>query len=277
MGRLDQKPSRSMTAIVMLWLVLGVAGYWQIQKLNANGYLASQAKLASQIQRRTVPAVHIPKINPGSWPPPANKAEPMAADLTAPNYLVIFDGSFSMNQRGCSGPFTKLQAAKTAVKQFINALAPNANVGVVGFGDSPYGTNRSFEHPMISGDRTRVFDLLDSVRGLGTTPLVRAVSRGFEMLEAQARRQAGYGQYHMVILTDGVSTDGDPSMVAKTIVRKTAIKIHAIGFCLDGGHGLNIPGYTNYSKANDQEALERGLQGVLAESEAFDPVEFIKP
>ncbi|MDH5510034.1 MAG: VWA domain-containing protein [Nitrospinota bacterium] len=265
-----------MTSIIMLWVFLGAAVYWQIQRLDEKRIATNRAAYARHPNNKFIPPSQIPKINPGAWPPPAGKTVEMAQDLTAANYLIVFDGSFSMNESRCSGSLTKLQVAKSAVKKFISALGPGANVGLVGFGGSPSGKNRNYEHPLVSGDRTGINNLLDGVRGLGNTPLSRSVFRGFEMLEAQARRQGGYGQYHMVIVTDGISTDGDPSIMTRNIVERSAIKIHTIGFCINDRHGLNVPGYTRYSTASDPGALEAGLRGVLSENDSFDPGVYIK-
>ncbi|MDH5477732.1 MAG: VWA domain-containing protein [Nitrospinota bacterium] len=235
---------------------------------------ASKAMIASK--KGAMPTA--PRRDPGLWPPPAKEKIEMAPNFSASNYLIVFDGSGSMIERQCSGRDPKINAAKTAVKKFIAALGPEDNVALVGFGKTRYQKRNSmlFEHDFTAGDMSGVIDTLYSVAPMGKTPLTLAMRSGFMMLEKQAQRQGGYGQYHMVIITDGVATDGDPSIMARQIVTSSIVRIHVIGFCLSGKHLLNVPGYTRYSTANDPQGLEKGLQEVLAEADQFDPGVFVQ-
>lgn len=76
-------------------------------------------------------------------------------------------------------------------------------------------------------------------------------------------------------MTDGdYNAGGDPSPYVIKVVKQTAIVIHTIGFCVDGRHSLDIKGYTQYASANNPETLDRGLQAILAESEAYTDSQF---
>ncbi|MDH5510035.1 MAG: VWA domain-containing protein [Nitrospinota bacterium] len=220
----------------------------------------------------------VPTRDPGLWPPPAEGKVEMALDLEASNYLIVFDGSGSMSDRECSGRDPKIHVARAAVKKFIDSLGPGDNVALVGFGGMPHGMKKTdlIEHGFVSGDTSGAIQTLEKIFPMGNTPLSQAMKRGLSMLEGQARRQGGYGKYNMIIITDGVATDSDPSVTARMIVSSSMVRIHAIGFCLDGKHKLDVPGYTRYSTANNPQTLEEGLQSVLAESDQFDPGTFVE-
>ena len=271
--------ARNVTASDLLIAAAAVSiGIWikyneAIQAPSHTGGARKTAVVASK-----APPPPVVQKNSAVWPPPARGTIEMAQDLEAANYLIVFDGSGSMSDRQCSGREPKINVAKSAVKKFINSLAPADNVALVGFGGIKSGVKRKalIEHGFGSGDKSGVIETLERIYPLGKTPLSQAMRRGLSMLEGQALRQGGYGKYNMVIITDGVATDSDPSVTARTIVGSSVVQIHAIGFCLNGKHKLDVPGYTKYSTANNPKTLEEGLQGVLAESDQFDPGVFIE-
>ncbi|MDH5639286.1 MAG: hypothetical protein OEZ04_12435, partial [Nitrospinota bacterium] len=149
-----------------------------------------------------------------------------------------------------------------------------ANAGLVAFGKSS-GKTITSRHKFVSADKEGIKRIMHEMVASGNTPLVRSMGMGFEMLQEQAQRQGGYGEYHMVIVTDGEASDGNPANMARKIVLSSPVIINAIGFCLNGKHSLDVDGYTKFSVANDPAALSAGLKGVLAESESFDTDTFV--
>jgi hypothetical protein len=91
----------------------------------------------------------------------------------------------------------------------------------------------------------------------------------------QGRRQLGYGEYTIVVVTDGIANSiPQLQQVVDKIIATTPINIYSIGFCIGKEHSLNQPGRTLYKSADNPEQLDKGLREVLAESESFDEVEF---
>jgi hypothetical protein len=91
----------------------------------------------------------------------------------------------------------------------------------------------------------------------------------------RAAAQLGYGEYHLVVVTDGEANQGeDPRAIVDVITRKSPIVVHTIGFCIGQNHSLNQPGKTVYRAADNPEDLERGLAEVLAEAPSFDAQSF---
>ena len=109
----------------------------------------------------------------------------------------------------------------------------------------------------------------------GGTPLSSAIEIAYKSLTAQAKKQLGYGDYHLVVVTDGVANTGyEPDNVLAKILTESPVVVHTIGFCISTRHSLNQPGRTIYNTAQDYESLRKGLQSVLAEAPEFSVSEF---
>lgn len=198
------------------------------------------------------------------WPPGIGNIEvALEEDQLKRNYYVIFDGSGSM--RG-----DKIQIAKQAFKEFVDLVPPDANLGLIVF-----DAKNASERVPLGTNRKAILDEIDNVRAGGGTPLGPAAEFGYQMLTAQALKQLGYGEYNLVIVTDGeASNEVKLKKSVDMILEKSPIIIHTIGFRIKGGHTLNQPGKIFYRSAESYEDLRRGLEEVLAEAEDFVVDEF---
>lgn len=187
-------------------------------------------------------------------------------DLMNKNYYVILDGSGSMEDTSCLGNEQKMKIAKNAMKAFALSIPGNANVGLFVF--DKYG-----EREIISLQELNIGTFnaaVDNIRASGGTPLKTAISTGYQRLTDQAKSQLGYGEYHLVVVTDGQASSGEaPNEIVNTVLWESPIVLHTIGFCIDGNHALNQQGRTIYRSAGNYDELKTGLQSVLAESENF--------
>ena len=199
------------------------------------------------------------------WPP-AGKPAALAADLTARNFYVVLDGSGSMQERACQGSGRKIEQAKSALQTFVRAVPKNANLGLLVFDH----TGISERVALGSDNREQFLRSVTAVRPSGGTPLRQAIAQARARLEAQAQHQLGYGEYNLVVVTDGEASGGqDPRQAVDAMIAQTPIVLHTIGFCIDARHSLNQAGRTIYKQANDTAELQRGLESVLAESPSF--------
>ncbi len=190
----------------------------------------------------------------------------VATDLLAANYYLMIDGSGSMLESGCANGRAKMDVAKEAVTMFVNLVPADANVGVLTFEN-----NGISEKVSLGKNRAKVLDAVNSIYAGAGTPLNTALAMSIASVEQHAKSQLGYGEYHIVIVTDGEANYGeDPRQTVMSILEKTPVEIHTIGFCIDPGHSLNMPGFTDYRSANSVEELQKNLTGVLAESENYD-------
>ncbi|WP_051309896.1 vWA domain-containing protein [Desulfogranum japonicum] len=211
------------------------------------------------------------ELVPEAWPPVVKNENSVESDLLKKNYYVILDNSGSMKDQQCYGAGSKISVAVDAIAHFASLVPDKANLGLSIF------TNSIIQEavPLGTDNRNLFIDALENVNPSGGTPLATAMQSGYRKLTEQASRQMGYGEYYLVIVTDGIPSEGeDPTAIVHAILDNTPIEIHTIGFCIGEDHALNIPGRTVYKAANNQEDLKRGLQDILAESELFDLSDF---
>ncbi len=190
----------------------------------------------------------------------------MAEDLLAANYYVVVDGSGSMRSTDCSDGRPKMEAAVEALIDFAARLPANANLGMLAF--DHHGVAERL--PLGSGNREAFNQAVQEIVANRGTPLRSSMEHAYTQLEGQARRQLGYGEYHLVVVTDGIASSGeDPTGIVGQILSESPVLVHTIGFCIGTRHSLNQPGRTLYWAAENPEELAYGLRQVLAEAPAF--------
>lgn len=209
-----------------------------------------------------------------AWPPvdDTTPADPAAADPNAVNYYVVLDGSGSMRKTQCSGDRNKIQAAVQALDDFIGSVPAGGQLGLAVFD----AQGLSERVPLGAGNAAAIRASLSQVQADGGTPLHSAISLGYQKLLRQARRQMGYGEYHLVVVTDGAPDPAseDPTDVVNRILHESPVLLHTVGFCIGTNHVLNQPGRVFYAAADTPEQLRQGLGDVLAESPTFDVSKF---
>jgi len=189
----------------------------------------------------------------------------LADNLTAKNYMLVFDGSGSMLDSKCSAGRSKIEVAKDAVVEWSKSIPQDAYLGLVAFHNQGWETM-----PLTTGDREIFISKIHNLIAGGATPLTEAFKYAYEKLILQGQSQLGYGEYTIVVVTDGIANnEATLSQWVKRILKETPIMIYTIGFCIGEQHSLNQPGYTIYKAADNPAELKRGLQEVLAESEEF--------
>src|SRR5580693_5492269 len=162
--------------------------------------------------------------------------------LTRRNFLIVLDGSGSMADSQCSGNLSKIVAAKQAIAAFARKIKPDDNLGLCAF-DSRGVTERA----PLSLNRAAFNQALQAVRSDSNTPLGTAVRLGYTLLQKQAQRQLGYGEYYLIVVTDGEADRGnDPGPIVNKVVSESPVVISTIGFCIGEGHSLHRPGLTLY-------------------------------
>jgi hypothetical protein len=226
---------------------------------------SAQSQPAATAQKKPAPR------RSGTWPYIADEQQLELADnLTAKNFLLIFDGSGSMKESGCSGGRPKIEVARAAVAEWSQTMDADANLGLVAFNWKGW-----YLEPLAAGNRDRFINTVNGVEVGGKTPLTEAMERAFGALTRQARKQLGYGEFTIVVVTDGIAND--TRLLAnrvRQILKVSPIDLYTIGFCIGTDHSLNQPGRTTYKAANNPEELRQGLQEVLAEAEQFDITDF---
>ena len=220
------------------------------------------------------PAAYALDTTRSNWPPLEDGAPTEAAHVepAAVSYYLVLDGSGSMTKEVCSAGRTKIEAAIAAVTAFVQSVPDDQYLGLAVFDRQ----GLSERVPLAQHNRVRMAEALARVDANGGTPLQSALSLGFEQLTRQARRQLGYGEYHLVVVTDGhpAPESEDPTRAVNRILNESPVLLHTIGFCIGTQHVLNQPGRVFYAAADNPEQLRQGLDAVLAESPTFDVSRF---
>lgn len=186
------------------------------------------------------------------------------------NYYFVLDASGSMNDRKCSGAARKIDVAKRALEQFVGEVPADANLGGLVF--NAQGVRELL--PLGPRDPSRFRRAVTGVTAGGNTPLAQAIRNAYRALTERAVAQLGYGEYHLIVVTDGEATGENPRAVVDLLIAQSPVILHTIGFCIGSSHSLNQPGRTIYVAADSPQQLSQGLQDVLAESAAFNVVKF---
>ncbi len=201
-----------------------------------------------------------------TWPKIGEDQIDIASNLTKKNYYIVFDGSGSMDQPGCSNGNAKIDVAKSSVKAFISKISSDANLGLIIFDANGVNERVSLEQ----SSREEAISYIERAVAGNATPLGSSIKFAYDALTKQATRQLGYGEYHLVVITDGTASTGEePGFIVDELLNSSPVLLHTIGFCISGGHALNQEGETIYKAADNPKQLSQGLDSVLAEAPNF--------
>lgn len=263
--------TRTIVIVLMVAVLALFSGGCDDSSKSANKQKPPPAKKAEAPKPQPEPAPA--KEEKRNWPYITGEYKvPVADNLLARNFVLIFDGSGSMQDVDCSGGLTKCEAAKAAVMEWTKSIPPQANLGLVVFQS---GSNQLTVQDIRSGSRDNFTQTVQSIQPGGKTPLSNAFQSAYGMIEKQAQSQLGYGDYTIVAVTDGAANDpARLTKVVNAILALSPVNIYTIGFCIGGDHSLNQKGRIFYKAADNPEQLRQGLSEVLAESDEFDVTEF---
>jgi len=249
--------------IVIVAILLAIAWNTFHSSSTSNAPVSTQ-DLDDELDKQTGPKIPWPFLQD-------NKQNQVADNLLASNIYIVFDASGSMGEGGCSGGEAKILVAKRAVLEFAKSIPGNVNLGLVAFDSS--GTRERL--PLSPLNNEALESTVGSVSFGGGTPLSAAMRIGYEALTEQGKKQLGYGEYHLLVVTDGRANNvQELNREVHRILKKSPVIIDTIGFCIDENHSLHQPGKTNYSTASDFDSLVQGMRSVLAEAPSFSVSEF---
>ena len=181
------------------------------------------------------------------------KSQAAGIQLLNRNMYVIFDGSGSMNYNCRGDRFDrKIDGAKWAVEEFLKTVPQNVNLGLFVFDNN--GMREVV--PLALENRAAFLEAVKVIDAAGGTPLADAMKSGTEKLVAQYKKQLGYGEFRLVVVTDGIA-NGIPQAAQYAIER--GIAIHTIGLCIGDDHPLRHWSMS-YRAANNSEDLKKALE-----------------
>jgi hypothetical protein len=185
---------------------------------------------------------------------------------TTRNFYFIFDGSGSMND-ACQG-IRKIDGAKEAVRKFLANVPDDVNLGLYSFNSLG---EKEFV-PLGAGNRAQFLEIFSQFEPNSGTPLVAAIKTGVDKLITQYKLQLGYGEYRLIVVTDGAATDGNVEE-ATLYAAKYNIPIYTIGLCIGDEHPLKTYSLS-YRSANNPQDLAKALEQATAEADDFNPADF---
>lgn len=230
----------------------------------AGGLAACKPDNNSSSNNQSTPA----QTQTQSGQPASPNADPRMTDSsiqgeisTARNFYFVFDGSGSM-----SG--SKIREAKAAVKTFIGTVpSENVNLGLYVF-----DTNGSREVvPLAPNNRAAFLAAVDRVSDGGGTPLGASIEQGVKSLNVQYQKQLGYGEFRLIVVTDGESSDSITTGVREA--QRLAVPLYTIGFDMGTTHELRKYS-VSYQSANNGKELTKALEQAASELDVYDPADF---
>ncbi|MGA1826076.1 MAG: vWA domain-containing protein [bacterium] len=189
------------------------------------------------------------------------------------NFYFIFDGSGSMDDPPggeCKGDQrfrSKLKGAKWAVQEFMKKVPDDINIGLYVF-DAYYGRREVI--PLGADNRQEFIKAVNTIKSGGLTPLAEAIRFATDQLVSQYKKQLGYGEYRIVVITDGIAENIPDAVI---YAARRSMPIYAIGLCIGDEHPLRRYALS-YRAADNFGDLAKGLEETLAETEVFDQTDF---
>jgi Ca-activated chloride channel homolog len=220
-----------------LWLLLVVAGlvvaYLLAQRRRAAHTVRfTQIEMLDQIaprrpswRRHAVAGVQLAALTIGV----VGAAQPVDRSVTNPKaagrIIMLFDVSLSMGANDVNPD--RLDAAKKAGVDFVGAVDPDVEVGVISFS----GTVDVAVEPTT--DRTQISNAISALQLGEGTAIGDAIAAGVRILQRGQSGKDSPGT--LVVLSDGETTRGRPTADGAKIAADAKVPVYTIAFGTDHG------------------------------------------
>jgi ABC-type transporter MlaC component len=180
----------------------------------------------------------------------------------ADNIVVVVDNSSSMLETLKGERITRMDAAKAALHIVLNAVQPDAKVGILLLNPP------EFVVPLATINKNESNGKVDSIIANGSTPLGAAMKVGADAL-LDLRQQQRYGNYKLLVVTDGEATDAALVDTYTPDIVSRGVRLDVIGLDLTS-HSLSKKVHS-YRRATDTQSLNQAVIEVFAETSANNP------
>lgn len=183
-----------------------------------------------------------------------------ASSIAGPglHVVVILDNSGSMAER-MPGGGSRMDAAKRSLQTVLDRTPAGAEVGVLLLNPPRIGNDWLFELGPVDPTATR--QAIDRVVAGGPTPLGGAMKAATDAL-LEAREKNRYGDYKVLVVSDGEATDGNLVDRYLPEVQARGVLVDVIGVAMGQQHSLATRANT-YRNANDPASLEQAISAVV--------------
>ena len=180
------------------------------------------------------------------------------------NIVVILDASGSMLDK-FSGDRTKskMEAAKAALQEVLAKVPDDTQIGLLVF--SGANVPNKWVYPLGPKDTQKLIAAIHLPQPSGNTPLGKYIRIGSNRLLEQREQQYNYGNYRLLVVTDGEASDADKVKHYTPEVLNRQIRIDVIGVDMKTDHMLaNV--VDSYRKADNPGELVAAVSEILAET-----------
>lgn len=198
--------------------------------------------------------------------PGATREAPQAGDeMQAEHVLILLDASGSMTTQ-MEGPdparmITRMEAAKQAISKVIEGLPGGVRIGLMVFSSRD---GLDWAYPIGPLDKAKFRAGLLPIEADGGTPLGEYLEKAANALLAKRQELKGYGDYRLVVVTDGEAEDPERMDSAATQLLSRGITLDVVGVQMAEAHALSAKAHS-YREAGDLAGLEKAIRAILAE------------
>lgn len=201
------------------------------------------------------------------------------------NIVVILDASGSMkNKFRGDETKSKMDAAKEALQEVLAKIPDGTNIGVLVF--SGRNVPNKWVYPLGPKDTNRLIEAINRPEPEGGTPLGTYIRIGANRLLEQREKQYNYGNYRLLIVTDGEAQDPEKVAQYTPEVLNRQLRVDVIGVDMKTEHQLAQQA-DSYRRADNPGELVAAVTQILAETggtatdiggeEAFDDIAPLTP
>lgn len=185
-------------------------------------------------------------------------------DIHKDNIVVILDASGSMRDKFSGDPTkSKMEAAKAALQEVLAKVPDDTQIGLLVF--SSTNVHNEWVYPLGSKDTEKLIAAIHLPQPSGNTPLGKYIRIGANRLLEQREKQYNYGNYRLLVVTDGEASDTDKVKHYTPEILNRQIRIDVIGVDMKTDHMLaNV--VDSYRKADNPGELMAAVSQVLAET-----------
>lgn len=198
------------------------------------------------------------------------------------NIVIILDASGSMQDKfRADETKSKMDAAKEALKEVLAKVPEGTNIGLLVF--SGRNIRDEWVYPLGPKDTARIIAAIDLPQPEGGTPLGRYMRIGANRLLEQREKQYNYGNYRLLIVTDGEAQDQAKIEQYTPEILNRQIRVDVIGVDMKTDHKLATDA-DSYRRADNPGELVAAVSQILAETggtgtdiDGEDAFEYIAP
>lgn len=205
-----------------------------------------------------------------------------ADDIHKDNIVVILDASGSMQDK-FSGDRTKskMEAAKAALQEVLAKVPDDTWIGLLVF--SGANIRNEWVYPLGEKDTQKLIAAINLPQPGGGTPLGKYIRIGANRLLEERAKQYNYGNYRLLIVTDGEASDAAQVEYYTPEILNRQIRVDVIGVDMKTDHML-AKVVDSYRRADNPGELVAAVSEILAETgdtvtdaDGEDAFEYIAP